>query len=341
MRSFHDNITCEIHSKNRLFLQLFVAGDHDHFINPHHSKQIHAKYAGDKNLVIVPGDHNTLRPKFFQDSAGIFLRNVLQIPPEYALDASPRSYHAGGGFGIQAGSLESAWREAAGDESVDSAAAARAASVAAEEAMIQQAVMASLLTATAGGVRAAPGKPSARRQAADIRAQTKPAPVLQGMGSPKHVSSQLSPASDGDSRMQGAMEAVTSPGNVLSRRADDVPHTFNSTLAIGPDSIPPPLSPSRTSSAVGALGGPRLLVAQAPNGGSDFLNSFDGLNGIMDGPVPSSSTSTHTTGFSEDDEDLRLAIQLSLQAQNVVPLASSSPSSPGSAITSPTGQGKS
>ncbi len=37
---------------------LFVAGEHDDFIDKHHSKVLHAKYAGDKNIVIVDGDHN-------------------------------------------------------------------------------------------------------------------------------------------------------------------------------------------------------------------------------------------------------------------------------------------
>ena len=41
---------------------LFVAGEHDDFVAPHHSKQIYKLYAGDKNLVLVEGDHNSARP---------------------------------------------------------------------------------------------------------------------------------------------------------------------------------------------------------------------------------------------------------------------------------------
>ena len=41
-----------------------------------------AKYAGDKNIVIVPGDHNAIRPPFFHHSAAIFLKTTMQIPDE-------------------------------------------------------------------------------------------------------------------------------------------------------------------------------------------------------------------------------------------------------------------
>lgn len=65
---------------------LFVAGEHDEFIQKHHSEALHAKYAGDKNLIIVEGDHNSPRPKFMFDSASIFLQTCLQIPNEWALE---------------------------------------------------------------------------------------------------------------------------------------------------------------------------------------------------------------------------------------------------------------
>ena len=32
---------------------LFVAGEHDDFVHPRHSQQLHELYAGDKNLVMV------------------------------------------------------------------------------------------------------------------------------------------------------------------------------------------------------------------------------------------------------------------------------------------------
>jgi pimeloyl-ACP methyl ester carboxylesterase len=52
---------------------LFVAGEHDDFIKKHHSEELYERYAGDKNLIIVEGDHNSPRPKFMFDSASIFL----------------------------------------------------------------------------------------------------------------------------------------------------------------------------------------------------------------------------------------------------------------------------
>lgn len=68
---------------------LFVAGEHDDFINKRHSEAIHAKYAGDKNLIIVEGDHNSPRPKFMFDSVSIFLQTCLQIPNSWALRVHP------------------------------------------------------------------------------------------------------------------------------------------------------------------------------------------------------------------------------------------------------------
>lgn len=68
---------------------LFVAGEHDDFINKRHSEQIHAKYAGDKNMIVVEGDHNSPRPKFMFDSVSIFLQTCLQIPNSWALNTHP------------------------------------------------------------------------------------------------------------------------------------------------------------------------------------------------------------------------------------------------------------
>lgn len=57
---------------------LFTAAYNDHFIQPHHAKELHAAYAGDKNFIMVEGDHNTSRSKFFMDSVSIFFFNTLQ-----------------------------------------------------------------------------------------------------------------------------------------------------------------------------------------------------------------------------------------------------------------------
>ena len=42
---------------------LFVAAHGDKFIAPSHSKEIYEKYAGDKNIIMVDGDHSTPRPR--------------------------------------------------------------------------------------------------------------------------------------------------------------------------------------------------------------------------------------------------------------------------------------
>jgi hypothetical protein len=49
----------------------------------HRSEAIHAKYGGDKNLVLVEGDHNSPRPRFLYDSIGIFLTQTLQVSARY------------------------------------------------------------------------------------------------------------------------------------------------------------------------------------------------------------------------------------------------------------------
>lgn len=68
---------------------LFIAATGDEFIAPHHSDQIYAQYAGDKNIVKVKGDHNTVRPQFLLDSAGIFLQTALQVDPRLVPDVPP------------------------------------------------------------------------------------------------------------------------------------------------------------------------------------------------------------------------------------------------------------
>jgi hypothetical protein len=48
-------------------------------VKPHHSKILYDIYPGDKNLISIDGDHNSLRPRFFKDSAAIFFYNTLQV----------------------------------------------------------------------------------------------------------------------------------------------------------------------------------------------------------------------------------------------------------------------
>lgn len=58
---------------------LFGHANDDDFILPSHSEELHEKYAGDKNLIMFEGDHNSVRPQFFNDSVVIFFINSLQV----------------------------------------------------------------------------------------------------------------------------------------------------------------------------------------------------------------------------------------------------------------------
>lgn len=56
---------------------LFATGNQDDFIKPHHTDELHKKYAGDKNVIKFEGDHNSTRPSFFMDSVAIFFQTTL------------------------------------------------------------------------------------------------------------------------------------------------------------------------------------------------------------------------------------------------------------------------
>lgn len=68
---------------------LFVAGEDDDFINKAHSLSLHDAYAGDANMIVVDGDHNSNRPRFMFDSVSIFLQACLQIPADWQLKLHP------------------------------------------------------------------------------------------------------------------------------------------------------------------------------------------------------------------------------------------------------------
>lgn len=71
---------------------LFCAGRQDAFILPRHSQLLCDSYAGDKEIVLVEGDHNSPRPGYFQDRAAIFLRTRMGIPDAYTLDPPLQSW---------------------------------------------------------------------------------------------------------------------------------------------------------------------------------------------------------------------------------------------------------
>lgn len=68
---------------------LFVAAENDDFITKAHSLSLHDAYAGESNMIVVDGDHNSNRPRFMHDSVSIFLQACLQIPPEWQLRLNP------------------------------------------------------------------------------------------------------------------------------------------------------------------------------------------------------------------------------------------------------------
>jgi len=81
---FNIHHICPISHAPRCFVPaLFVAGDGDKFIEPSHSQDIYEAYAGDKNIIIVDGDHNSARPAFMFDSVCIFIKNCLQIDSKW------------------------------------------------------------------------------------------------------------------------------------------------------------------------------------------------------------------------------------------------------------------
>lgn len=78
------------------------------------SQKIHDAYAGDKNIVLVEGDHNSPRPNFLFDSVYIFLQNYLQVPLDWGLDRGntlmgyPPWHQGSGGGGNAAAMLRAA-----------------------------------------------------------------------------------------------------------------------------------------------------------------------------------------------------------------------------------------
>eukprot|EP00350_Pseudokeronopsis_sp_OXSARD2_P004565 CAMPEP_0170551682 /NCGR_PEP_ID=MMETSP0211-20121228/9684_1 /TAXON_ID=311385 /ORGANISM="Pseudokeronopsis sp., Strain OXSARD2" /LENGTH=137 /DNA_ID=CAMNT_0010859009 /DNA_START=610 /DNA_END=1023 /DNA_ORIENTATION=+ len=65
---------------------LFVVAKGDDFVRPHHGEMLFNKYAGDKNIIRVEGDHNSERPLFMLDSVAIFFYQILQCDKLPQLD---------------------------------------------------------------------------------------------------------------------------------------------------------------------------------------------------------------------------------------------------------------
>ena len=67
---------------------LFMCARHDDFVGMHHTKMIYEKYAGPKEIIMVDGDHNSLRNEQALTAAGVFLQRQLKIPPSWAIPYS-------------------------------------------------------------------------------------------------------------------------------------------------------------------------------------------------------------------------------------------------------------
>jgi len=124
---------------------LFAAGTEDVLVRPHHSKMIFDAFAGDKNVVTFDGDHNDMRPDFFMDSACIFLKNTLLLHDglDVPLDGYGRPLSIRHAFMHSQRSAVVRPPRALDDEFQE-----QLTLIQAEEAMLREAIMASMAIAT-------------------------------------------------------------------------------------------------------------------------------------------------------------------------------------------------
>ncbi len=215
---------------------LFVAGKQDDFIAPHHAQEIHDKYAGDKNIAMVVGQHNSVRPAWWRDSAAIFLRQYMQIPDGLQLDRNTGD------------TLQAAWHRAAGGRAF-AGGAQRIAE--AEAAMMRRAMQASVMV---GGARGSSASTAAAADAAvssnTAAAERPPSGAMVSQGAPAHAA-----ASGGSST--GASKDGTVSALASTERANHA--TVSETAA------PPPLPPTPHEGLDGGPEGedPELALALA------------------------------------------------------------------------------
>lgn len=70
-----------IENVNKCYIPaIFVAGKDDAFIPPHHTGDIFEQYAGDKDLIMVAGGHNSQRPPSFMYTVSLFFYYTLCVP---------------------------------------------------------------------------------------------------------------------------------------------------------------------------------------------------------------------------------------------------------------------
>ena len=56
----------------------FSHGKNDTFVNMHHCKDLYNEYAGEKNILLVDGEHNSLRPNILNEKGAEFFYNALK-----------------------------------------------------------------------------------------------------------------------------------------------------------------------------------------------------------------------------------------------------------------------
>mmetsp|Transcript_29519 Transcript_29519/g.26922 ORF Transcript_29519/g.26922 Transcript_29519/m.26922 type:complete len:184 (-) Transcript_29519:344-895(-) len=66
------------HVSNSYVPAFFIAASGDTFIDPRHTEDLHKKYAGDKEIRIIEGNHNSSRPKSILSRISLFFSRVLQ-----------------------------------------------------------------------------------------------------------------------------------------------------------------------------------------------------------------------------------------------------------------------
>lgn len=71
----------ENHVRNSFIPALFIHGRGDDFIKPHHTQKLFESYNGDKELEVVDGDHNSLRPPSTIRKAVLFFCRAFRCTP--------------------------------------------------------------------------------------------------------------------------------------------------------------------------------------------------------------------------------------------------------------------
>ena len=276
---------------------LFGHADDDDFILKRHSEVIHAKYAGDKNLVTFPGDHNSQRPQFFHSSALIWLQNTMlqgaAAPPVASSPGvmfSPRVGAAGGG----------------GDDAASGAAVAAAIGAQAVQAAApsfypstQERLGGIGLPMAAGGAPAATprrGEPQPSQQRREVVASEEAVAMLMSMGFGQVVCERALRATGND--------AERATDWIFAHLDDDEP------AAAGPGESAqvalPGVGPAAAEGAAVAVGLPPAVLVNA-----------DGSGDFGDGAAHRGGWGAAGDDGEEEDASLQAALAMSMQPLEV------------------------